>query len=74
MSGRMRKTQTQRLSSRRASELHKQAGRRLMDEKPFEKLSSTELSMWLEQKGFSAVVQEAFEGNGQQYLHVYIVS
>ena len=28
--------------------------------------------MWLEQKGFSAVVQEAFEGNRQQYLHVCI--
>lgn len=34
----------------------------LMDDKLFEKLSTTELSMWLEQKDFSIDIQEAFEG------------
>ena len=31
-------------------------------ERPFEDFSVEELSMWLAEKGFSAEVQEAFEG------------
>ena len=33
-----------------------------MGDQPFEKMSTTELAMWLEKKGFSVDVQEAFEG------------
>ena len=34
-----------------------------MDDKAFEKLTTEELAMWLEKKGFSVDVQEAFEGD-----------
>lgn len=42
-----------------------------MDTKPFEKLSTSELAMWLQQKGFSTDIQDAFEGRLLAILRLY---
>ena len=37
---------------------------------PLEKMSTVELTMWLESKGFGAAVQNAFEGMKSTYIFV----